>query len=187
MEAHAEKIGFPIIGAACGSLCYQIARMIGARRVFELGSGFGYSTAWFARAVKENGGGQVYHVVWDADLSAQARDHLGRLGFNDGIEYRIGEAVEILRNTDETFDLVFLDIDKDGYPAALPVMKAKLRPGGVMLADNMFRRGTIVDPAITSPANEGVRAFTRTVVEDADWIASIVPLRDGLMVAWKKG
>jgi caffeoyl-CoA O-methyltransferase len=186
MEEHAERIGFPIIGPACGHLCYQIARMTGARRVFELGSGFGYSTAWFARAVRENGGGRVYHVVWDADLSTQARQHLAALGFTDGIEYRVGEAVDILQNTDETLDTVFLDIDKEGYPAALPVLKAKLRPGGVMLADNMFRRGTIVDPKATSTANEGVRTFTRMVVEDPDWISSIVPLRDGLMVAWKK-
>jgi predicted O-methyltransferase YrrM len=186
MEAYADKVGFPIIGPACGHFCYQLARLMGARRVFELGSGYGYSTAWFARGVKENGGGTVYHVVWDADLSAQARGHLTTLGFADVVQYRVGEAVEILRKTNETFDMVFLDIDKQGYPAALPVMKERLRPGGVMLVDNMFRRGTIVDPNETSAANEGVRTFTRTVVEDPDWIASIVPLRDGLMMAWKR-
>ena len=64
MEEHAREIGFPIVGPASGQLCYQITRM-SARPVFELGSGFGYSTAWFARAVQENGGGAVQHVVWD--------------------------------------------------------------------------------------------------------------------------
>ncbi len=73
MEEHAREHGFPIIGPACGHLCYQVARMTGAQRVFELGSGYGYSTAWFARAVRENGGGEVHHTVWDQALSDQAR------------------------------------------------------------------------------------------------------------------
>src|SRR5262245_53178952 len=80
MERIAARTGFPILGPACGHLCYQLTRAIGARRVFELGSGFGYSTAFFARGVQENGGGVVHHVVWDAKLSARARRHLGALG-----------------------------------------------------------------------------------------------------------
>ena len=69
MEDRAQRTGFPIVGPASGYLCYQIARMINARSVFEMGSGYGYSTAWFARAVQENGGGIVYHVVWNESLS----------------------------------------------------------------------------------------------------------------------
>src|SRR5262245_27845548 len=84
MEAYAKEAGFPIIGPAAGYFCYQIARLIGARRVFELGSGYGYSTAWFAKAVQENGGGEVHHIVWDEALSQRARKHLSTLGF-DGI------------------------------------------------------------------------------------------------------
>ena len=187
MEAHAAEIGFPIIGPSCGHFCYQISRMMGVRRVFELGSGFGYSTAWFARAVRENGGGKVYHVVWDRELSAQARSHLAALGFGDEpIEYRVGEAVEALRQTEGTFDLIFIDIDKEGYPGALPVMKAKLRPGGVLVADNMLRHGNVADPAHSSATTQAVRTFTRMVVDDPTWIASVVPLRDGLLLAWKK-
>src|SRR5437867_697963 len=92
MERRARKIRFPIIGPAVGQLCYQLARTIGARRVFELGSGFGYSTAWFARAVKDNGGGVVHHVVWDEELSRQARGHLDALGLGDQVRYTVGEA-----------------------------------------------------------------------------------------------
>src|SRR5215475_12233356 len=83
MEAYAQQHNFPIIGPVAGQLCYQIALMTGARRVFELGSGYGYSTAWFAKAVQENGGGVVHHVVWDEELSQRARGHLGALGFAD--------------------------------------------------------------------------------------------------------
>src|SRR5215210_3654677 len=112
MEAYAKEHGFPIIGPASGYFCYQIARMIGAKRVFELGSGYGYSTAWFARAVQENGGGTVYHTVWDDDLSSKARGHLGALGYGEIVEYRVSEAVQALRETDGPFDLIFNDIDK---------------------------------------------------------------------------
>src|SRR6476469_11027510 len=83
MEAYAREHDFPIIGPVVGHLCYQLARMIGARRVFEMGSGFGYSTAFFARAVADNGGGVVHHVVWDETLSRKARAELGALGFDD--------------------------------------------------------------------------------------------------------
>src|SRR5258705_3138664 len=101
MERVAHKTGFPIIGPAVGQLCYMLARAIGARRVFELGSGYGYSTAWFARAVKENGGGVVHHVVWDEELSRRARGHLDALALGDQVRYTVGEAVDTLRRTDE--------------------------------------------------------------------------------------
>src|ERR687886_2965631 len=87
MEAYAKETHFPIIGPSSGYFCYQVARMIGARRVFELGSGFGYSTAWFARAVRENGGGEVHHVVWSQELSDRARAHLGALDLGDLVTY----------------------------------------------------------------------------------------------------
>src|SRR5262245_25214263 len=89
MEGYARDLDFPIIGPAAGNFCYQVARMIGARQVFELGSGYGYSTAWFARAVVENGGGRVHHVVWDAELSARARRHLATLGYGDVVHYQV--------------------------------------------------------------------------------------------------
>jgi caffeoyl-CoA O-methyltransferase len=99
MEAYAAETGFPIIGPATGQMCYLLTRMAGARRVFELGSGYGYSTAWFARAVQENGGGEVYHVVWDEDLSERAQRHLAALGYDGIVHYRVSEAVQALRDT----------------------------------------------------------------------------------------
>ena len=186
MEAYAAEIKFPIIGPAAGYFCYLLARLVGARRVFELGSGFGYSTAWFAKAVRENGGGTVYHVVWDVELSERARRHLDALGFDGLIEYRVGEAVETLRETAGPFDLIFNDIDKRGYPASLDVIAERLRPGGVFVADNLLWQGRIFDEADRSPDTEGVRELTRRVVSDPDWIASVIPIRDGLLAAYKR-
>ena len=183
MERVAERTDFPIIGPVCGHLCYQLARTIGARSVFELGSGFGYSTAWFARAVQENGGGVVHHVVWDADLSARARKHLDALGYGELVEYHVGEAVGILGETAGPFDLMFNDIDKAGYPASLGPVMEKLRPGGLLIVDNLLWSGRIFDPEDRTPDTEGVRTLTEMVFRDPRWTASLVPVRDGMLVA----
>jgi caffeoyl-CoA O-methyltransferase len=186
MEADARRTDFPIIGPASGHLCYLIARMIGARRVFELGSGYGYSTAWFAQAVKENGGGVVHHVVWDEGLSQKARGHLQALGLRDIVQFHVNEAVQTLQETAGPFDLIFNDIDKHGYPASLPVIAQKLRPGGVLVIDNMLWSGQIFDTNDQSPDTQGIREFTQRITTDPTWIASLVPLRDGLIVAYKR-
>lgn len=185
MESVAQQSSFPIIGPVCGHLCYQIARMIGAERIFELGSGYGYSTVWFAKAVQENGGGTVYHVVWDKDLSQRAREHLRILGLESIVTYRVGEAVQTLRETPGQFDLIFNDIDKEGYPDSLPVIAGKLRPGGVLIVDNMLWQGRVFDPDDRSASTEGVRELTRLITTDPGWAASIIPVRDGLLVAYK--
>ncbi len=186
MEAYAEKHDFPIIGPAAGYYCYQLARMINAKSVFELGSGYGYSTAWFAKAVKESSGGVVHHTVWDADLSRMANQHLTKLGFADLVQYHIAEAVETLRGESGPFDLIFNDIDKQAYPDSLPVIKEKLRSGGLLIIDNMLWSGRIFDKKDISPATEGVREFTRRITTDLDWIVSLAPVRDGMIVAYKK-
>jgi caffeoyl-CoA O-methyltransferase len=185
MEDDAEKIDFPIVGPASGYLCYQVARMIGARRVFELGSGFGYSTAWFARAVTENGGGEVYHVVWDEELSHEAHSHLAALGYDGIVRYHVGEAVQTLRETPGPFDLIFNDINKEDYADSLPVIAGKLRPGGVLIVDNMLWHGRIFDDKDETPATESIRKLTGLLTRSLDWIASLVPVRDGVIVAYK--
>lgn len=185
MEARAARDDFPIVGPAAGQFAYVVARLMGARRIFELGSGFGYSTAWFARAVIANGGGEVHHVVWDEALSAEARDRLGGMGLGEVVRFHMGEAVGILQEAEGPFDLIFNDIDKQGYPDSLPVMAAKLRPGGAILIDNMLWSGRILDPADRSPATEGVREFTRLIGSDPGWEVTLVPIRDGLILARK--
>jgi predicted O-methyltransferase YrrM len=183
MEDEAMRTRFPIIGPVAGQFCYLMTRLIRATSVFELGSGFGYSTAWFARAVQDNGGGVVHHVVWDADLSARARKHLAALGLDHLVRFHVGEAVEALRNAPGPFDVIFNDIDKVGYPAALPVIHQRLRPGGLLLVDNLLWSGRPLDSADQTPDTNGVRELTRLVMAAPEWNASIVPIRDGILVA----
>jgi predicted O-methyltransferase YrrM len=186
MERYAEEHNFPIIGPAAGYTCYQIARMIYAKSVFEMGSGYGYSTAWFAKAIRENGGGVVHHTVWDEKLSKMATGHLSRLGFEGLVEYHVAEAVETLQDSPGPFDLIFNDIDKQAYPDSLPHIKQKLRKGGVLVVDNVFWNGRVFDEADKSSSTEGVRELTQLITSDPYWIVSLLPVRDGLILAYKK-
>lgn len=183
MEAEAKRSGFPIIGPAAGHFCYVVARLMGARSVFELGSGYGYSTAWFARAVRENGGGVVHHVVWDEALSREARAHLEALGFADIVRFTVGEAVSALDAADGPFDLIFNDIDKEAYPPSLEVINRKIRSGGVLIVDNLLWHGAVYDHEDQRPSTRAIREFTQGVFSDPAWQASIVPIRDGLLLA----
>lgn len=185
MEAYAERTNFPIIGPVCGYVCYQVARMVKARSVYEMGSGYGYSTAWFARAVKENGGGKVHHVVWDEELSQQARQHLEVLGYSSLVDFHVAEAIETLRQTPGQFDLIFNDIDKECYPESLPLIREKLKPGGVLIVDNLLWHGQVLDPMDNEPSTQGVRELTHILTTDPGWISTLIPIRDGMLVAYR--
>jgi predicted O-methyltransferase YrrM len=186
MEAHADEVGFPIIGPAAGYFCYQTARLINARSIYELGSGYGYSTAWFAKAVQENGGGIVDHVVWDEELSQMAGRHLSALGYGDIVRYTVGEAVQSLREAEGPFDLIFNDINKPAYPSSLEVIEQKLRPGGVLIIDNMIWSGKILDESDQSESTNAIRETTRLLTNNAGWLTTLVPIRDGLIIAYRK-
>lgn len=183
MEEEARADDFPIIGPVSGQVCYLMARLIGAQRVFELGSGYGYSTAWFAQAVRENGGGAIWHVVWDKELSQRAQAHLQAMGLDDLVHYHVGEAIEKLTQTPGPFDIIFMDIDKVGYPVALPHIRARLRPGGLLIVDNMLWDGRIADENEREPETEAIRTLALAVARDPAWTSIIVPVRDGVLVA----
>lgn len=187
LEEEAKAECFPIIGPPAGQFCYLAARMIGARRVCELGSGFGYSTLWFARAVRETAGseGEVIHTVWDDGLHQRARRNVEEAGYSDLVRFHVGEAVGILRGLDGPFDVIFNDIDKEGYPASLPEIKRKLRVGGILIIDNMLWHGRIFDDNDHDASTQGVRRFTSTLWEDADFAKQLIPIRDGLILALK--
>ena len=91
-----------------------------------------------------------------------------------------------LRQTEGPFDIIFNDIDKEAYPDSLPVVKEKLRPGGLLIIDNMLWHGQTLDPHDHEESTEAIRRFTRAITTDPAWIVSLVPMRDGMIVAYKK-
>ena len=181
MEAVAKERDVPIVGPAVGTLLSILARSIGARRVCELGSAIGYSTAFFAQAV--GSGGRVLYTDGSEKNSKEASGYLERLSLRDRVEVRVGEAVEILESTTGDFDVVFIDIDKDGYPRALEAAAPRVRPGGFLLADNVLWSGKVVDGSVRDAATEGIREFNRRLFARRDFETVIVPLRDGVAIA----
>jgi caffeoyl-CoA O-methyltransferase len=181
MEAYAKERDVPIVGPAVATLLSMLAHSIGARRVCELGSAIGYSTAFFAKAVGP--GGKVIYTDGSESNAERARGYLERLGVLDRVEMRVGEAVATLQATSGDFDVVFIDIDKDGYPKALDAAAPRVRPGGYLLADNVLWSGKVVDPAVRDLATEGIREFNRRLFARRDFESVIVPLRDGVAIA----
>lgn len=183
MEARAQRDNFPIIGPMVGTLCHLLARSIGARRIFEMGSGFGYSTIWFARAVGD--GGQVVHTDGSEKLSSEARAYLARCNLTERVRFLVGDARTLLEPETGPFDVIFCDIDKQGYPDALALARARLRSGGLMITDNTLWSGRVAraDPDATTQA---IQRYNRDAFAAPDLVSIIVPLRDGVAVHLKR-
>jgi predicted O-methyltransferase YrrM len=183
METLAAERDIPIVGPAVATLLAMLAASVGARRVFELGSAIGYSTAFFARAVGPSG--KVFYTDGDPENAKRARAYLERAGLADRVMILVGEAVHWLQTTPGDFDVVFIDIDKEGYPAALEAAAPRVRAGGYLLADNVLWSGRVVDPGSRDAATEGIREFNRRLFARRDFTSVIVPLRDGVAIARK--
>jgi predicted O-methyltransferase YrrM len=185
MEDQALARDIPIVGPAVGALLSILARSIGARRVFELGSAIGYSTAFFAEAVGPEG--RVFYTDGSEKNAREARGYLDSLCLIDRVEVLVGDAVTRLMETPGEFDVIFIDIDKHGYPEALEAAAPRLRAGGLLLADNVLWSGRVVDAAERDRATEGIREFNRRLFSRRDFESVIVPLRDGVAIARKTG
>lgn len=184
MEAEGKESGFPIIGRLVGVTVEVLARSIGAKRVFELGSGYGYSAYWFSSAVGPDG--EVHCTDGDPENEKKAMEYLSRAGLDAPIRFHVGEAVETLRQTEGEFDVVYNDIDKDGYPDAWREASQRIRAGGLYLCDNVLWSGRVAvpDPNDRRPHyTEAVLEHNRLIAEDPRYLSTIVPTRDGVMVA----
>lgn len=184
MEARAREHGFPIVGRAVGRHLELQARAIGARRVMELGSGYGYSAYFFARAV--GGDGEVICTDGDPDNAAHAERYLRRAGLWDRIDYRVGDALESFAAVDGEFDLVYCDIDKDGYPDAWAAARDRIRVGGLFVCDNTLWGGRVAghgDPSPHDAVTPAIVEMTRAVADDEHFVHQLVPLRDGVLTA----
>jgi caffeoyl-CoA O-methyltransferase len=184
MEARAEQHRFPIVGRATGRYLELAARSIGARRVMELGSGYGYSAYWFARAVGSDG--EVVCTDGDPENARLAEHYLRAAGVWARVHYRVGDALEGFAATTGDFDVVYCDVDKLGYPDCWRAARDRIRVSGLWLCDNVIWSGHVA----TGTDREGlpgwtaaIREHNQLVAEDNRYVGSIVPIRDGVMVA----
>jgi predicted O-methyltransferase YrrM len=182
MEAYAKEHGFPIIGPLVGTLLKQIAYSIKAKRIFELGSGYGYSALWMAQALPEDG--KVYLTDRKEENKQMAIRHFERAGLLDKMEFFVGDALEAFKKHEGPFDIILNDIDKTGYPNTIPHVKERLRSGGYFITDNVLWSGRIFDEQLED-STKAILKFTRDLYDDKDFMTSIIPLRDGISVAVK--
>ena len=184
MEAEAARRDFPIVGPHVGRLLYILARIAGAREVLELGSGFGYSGIWFARALAA--GGRVVMTEGDPDNVAAARSYFERAGLSDKAVFEQGEALATIARYDGPFDIVFCDIDKHDYPRGLELALPRLKSGGLLITDNVLWSGRVARPAETDPDTSAIREYNRRLFGSSELVAAVLPLRDGVAVAVKR-
>ena len=179
-----ERDGFPIVGQALGRLLSQLSLLVAARRIFEVGSGFGYSAFWFARSLEP--GGMVTLTDFDRENLDRARAWLSKAGLIDRCRFEpAGDGLEALARAEGGLDIVFLDGEKAEYPRALAVALPKLRPGGLVLADNVLWGGAVARGE-SDAATAGLREYTRLIFGSEGLVTTIMPVRDGLAITMKR-
>ena len=184
MEDYATQHAVPIVGPAVARVLQQLAMMINAKHVFEMGSAIGYSTIWWARAVGD--GGRVTYTDGDAQNAERARRYFARAGVANRIDIRIGDALEVLSEQRQEFDIIFCDVDKEDYPRAFRLVAPRLRKGGLFITDNVLWSGRVTQKNPSEATTKAIQEFNRLVYKSSELFTTILPIRDGLAVALKR-
>ena len=184
IEEEAARRDIPIVGPAVGRILYQLAMVSGAKTVFEMGSAIGYSTIWWAQAVGKNG--RVFYTDGDRKNAQQASEYFKSAGVADRISVSVGDALELLSEQKQEFDIIFADVDKEDYPRVLRMVSPKLKKGGLFLTDNVLWSGKVADKRNSEASTKAIREFNRLLYGSAEFFTTILPVRDGVAVAVKK-
>jgi caffeoyl-CoA O-methyltransferase len=184
MEDYATAHNVPIVGPAVARVLQQLALMINARTVFELGSAIGYSTVWWAQAVGEKG--RVIYTDGDSKNAERARGYFKRAGVSNRISLHTGDALEFLSEQKQEFDIIFNDVDKEDYPRVLRLVAPRLRTGGLFITDNVLWSGRVAEKSPTDARTKAILEFNRKLYDAKEFYTTILPIRDGLAVAVKK-
>jgi caffeoyl-CoA O-methyltransferase len=183
MEDDATKNDYAIVGPAVARVLYQLATMSGAKRIFEMGSAIGYSTVWWARAVGE--GGRVVYTDGDPKRAEKARRYFDRAGVSQRITVRVGDALEMLSEEKEPYDIIFNDVDKIDYPRVFRLALPRIKSGGLFITDNVLWSGKLCKPN-PDAQTKAILEFNKLICESPDLFTTILPIRDGVSVCVKK-
>ena len=184
MEAAAAKRNIPIVGPAVGRILHQLALVAGAKTVFEMGSAIGYSTIWWARAVGDTG--RVIYTDGDRKNADEARGYFDRAGVANHITIHVGDAIELLSEQKQQFDIIFCDLDKEDYPRAFRLALPRLRQGGLLVADNVLWSGKVTEKNPAEASTKAIVEFNRLLYGSSELFTTILPIRDGVALAVKK-
>ena len=178
IESYAAQHEIPIVGPAVARFLSSLVLITKAKRIFELGSAIGYSTIWLARAAGP--GCEVHYSDGSEENAARARSYFERAGVSGDIRIHVGDALTALASTPGAFDIIFNDVDKDGYPAVLKAAPSRIRTGGLFITDNTLWHARVLDPQ--NATDRAVCEFNRQLFSSPDFYVSQVPLRDGVSV-----
>jgi caffeoyl-CoA O-methyltransferase len=182
IEGEAAKNDVPIVGPAVGRVLYQLATISGAKKVFEMGSAIGYSTIWWARAVGERG--RVVYTDGDRQNADKARRYFERAGVSQRITVRVGDALEMLSEEKDPYDIIFNDVDKTDYPRVFRLAVPRLKRGGLFITDNVLWSGKVAQPD-PDAQTKAILEFNQLICEAKDLFTTILPIRDGVSVCVK--
>ena len=180
MERMGHKLDFPIVDRLVGRLLYMLTRLKDPKLVVELGSGFGYSAYWFAKALNR---GKVILTEYDQKNINLAKMTFMQAGFARKAEFHVGNAVEIAKNY-EDIDILFIDIDKHQYLKAFKTLLPNLSRNALIIADNTLWYGKVTGKR-KDRETLGIQAFNEYLFGSKDFFTTIVPLRDGVLLAYK--
>jgi len=185
----AEDENLPLVDAETGALLRVLARAIGATRMLEIGTAIGYSGIWLAGALPANG--MLITMEVKEDRARRARENFARAGLATRATVIVGHAERMLAKVSGPFDLIFQDGDKPDYVTMLDRLVALLRPGGLLVTDNVLWSGEIIPGFVTKPKHpaadtDAIAEYNRRITTHPELLTSIVPLRDGLAISVKR-
>jgi predicted O-methyltransferase YrrM len=176
----------PLVDAEVGALLHVLARAVGAKRVLEIGTAIGYSGTWLARALPA--GGMLLTLEMNAERARVARTNFERAGVADRTSVIVGDAQRMLAKVAGPFDLIFQDGDKLQYEPMLDRLLDLLRPGGLLVTDNVLWDGEVVPGFVAAPQRDpkdtrAIAAYNERLNSHPRLMTATVPLRDGLAIA----
>lgn len=168
-----------------GRALSMFSKMISPKNILEIGTYTGYSAICLAEGLKE--GGKLYTIDINEELEEMVRRYLKEAGIADKTEYIIGNALEVIPTLNQTFDLVFIDADKENYLNYFELIFEKVNTGGFIIADNVLWSGKVLEsPEQQDKDTKAITAFNNVIQNDARVDNVLFPIRDGLMVIQKK-
>ncbi|MFX1507743.1 MAG: O-methyltransferase [Promethearchaeota archaeon] len=181
MENYAKEQDFPIIGPLVGQVLSQYTQLIEAKRILELGSGFGYSAIYFAKAAPEA-------EIICTDVSEENKNlsisYFKRLAISN-IKFIVGDSLEIINKLQGEFDIIFNDVDKEEYPEAFKISVPRLGKGGILITDNALWYGRVLESNSQRESTKGVKEYNRLAFSDPRVLSTMIPIRDGICISIK--
>jgi predicted O-methyltransferase YrrM len=189
IQREGRQKGLPIIDAEVGALLRVLASAVGATRILEIGTAIGYSGLWLAGALPP--GGLLLSMEVDPERARTARENFARAGVADRVNVIVGDAQRMLAKVAGPFDVIFQDGDKEQYGPMLDRLVDLLRPGGLLLTDNVLWNGDVVPGFGTAPTHDAgstraITAYNERLNRHPALMTVVVPLRDGVAVSTKR-